>query len=103
MKNAGYGDILNQEYKTNPAHNPRPQTMTNAWVSSFGNYRRDVSVYSYYKNHAKIGNGIDWIFATNSLPVKSYDVAVNMNQKTLKYKGVIPSDHHLVSATFTLP
>jgi endonuclease/exonuclease/phosphatase family metal-dependent hydrolase len=102
MKNAGYGDILNQQYSTNPAHNPRPQTMKNAWVSSFGAYRRDVSVYSYYKARNKIGNSIDWIFATNSLPVKSYEVAVNMDPQTLKYKGVIPSDHHLVAATISL-
>lgn len=102
MKNAGYGDVLNQEYSTNPAHNPRPQTMKYAWVNSFGNFRRNVADYSYSKRRDKIGNGIDWVFATNNVPVKSYEVAVPMNSSTLKIRGVIPSDHMLVTATFSL-
>lgn len=103
MKDAGYGDILNQEYKTNPAHNPRPQTMKYAWVNSFNGYRRNVADYGYAKRRDKIGNGIDWVFASNNLPVKSYEVAVPMDPSTLKIKGVIPSDHMLVAATITLP
>jgi endonuclease/exonuclease/phosphatase family metal-dependent hydrolase len=103
MKNAGYGDVLNQQYATNPSKSPRPETMSQAWVNSFGNFRRDVKQYSYYKNRTKIGNGIDWVFATNSLEVKKYEVAVPMNPDTLQIKGVIPSDHMLVAATFAMP
>jgi endonuclease/exonuclease/phosphatase family metal-dependent hydrolase len=103
MKSAGYGDVLNQQYATNPSNNPRPETMTNAWVNSFGNFRRNVEDYSYYKNRNKIGNGIDWVFASNNLEVKNYDVAVPMDAQTLQIKGVIPSDHNLVTSTIVLP
>jgi endonuclease/exonuclease/phosphatase family metal-dependent hydrolase len=102
MKNAGYGDVLNQQYATNPAHNPRPETMKYAWVNSFGNFRRNVEDYSYYKRRDKIGNGIDWVFASNNLEVKSYEVAVPMDPQTLQVQGVIPSDHNLVTADISM-
>jgi len=102
MKSAGYGDVLNQEYATNPVRKPRAETTTNAWINSFNGFRRNVAVYSYSTRRDKTGNGIDWVFASNDLPVKNWSVLIPMHRSTLKATGVIPSDHNLVVATLSL-
>lgn len=102
MKSNGYGDVLNQQAGVNTLSSPRAESVHRAWVGSFNGYRRDVKAYSYDDARHKIGNGIDWIFATNALRVKSWEVVVSMNTRTLQQSGVIPSDHHLVRATIDL-
>lgn len=91
MKSAGYGDVVNQEYATNPVRRPRALTKTNAWINSFNGYRRNVAVYSYSTRRDKIGNGIDWVFASNSLVVKNWSVMVPMSSTRLSIAGIIPS------------
>jgi endonuclease/exonuclease/phosphatase family metal-dependent hydrolase len=103
MKAAGYGDVLNQTCATNPVVNPRAQRSINGWINSLNRYNRDLTTYSYYNNHAKTGNNIDWIFASNNLPVKEWKMVVNYDPDTLKVLGTIPSDHNMVRATITLP
>lgn len=103
MKSAGYGDVLNQSYATNPVVDPRAQTTVNGWVNSLNRYNRDVSTYSYPHNHAKTGNSIDWIFATNALPVKEFEMVSDFDPSTLQVSGTMPSDHNMISATITLP
>ncbi|MCW2799256.1 MAG: hypothetical protein JWQ70_728 [Aeromicrobium sp.] len=103
MKTAGFGDVMNQEYKVNPAKNVRAQTVVNGWINSFNDYRRSIVDYSYTTRHDKVGNGVDWIFATNSLPVKQWKVVIDFNPTTLKINGVIPSDHNMVSSIIALP
>jgi endonuclease/exonuclease/phosphatase family metal-dependent hydrolase len=103
MKSAGYGDVLNQSYATNPVVDPRAQTTVNGWVNSLNRYNRDVSTYSYPHNHAKTGNSIDWIFATNSLPVKEFEMVSDFDPSTLQVRGTMPSDHNMIRATITLP
>jgi endonuclease/exonuclease/phosphatase family metal-dependent hydrolase len=102
MKAAGYGDVLNQEYQTNPTPQPRAQRTINGWINSLGRFDRDVRDYSYYANHAKTGNSIDWIFASNQLPVKEFKMVVDFNPTTLQVNGIMPSDHHMERATITL-
>ena len=48
------------------------------------------------------GNNIDWIFASNSLPVQEYKVVVDYDPNTWQVNGVIPSDHNMVRATLSL-
>ena len=102
MKAAGYGDVMNQEFEVNPPVNPRAEVVINGWINSFNDYRRDVSLYSYATRPDKVGNGIDWIFATNSLRVKQWKVVIDFDPKTLLINGVIPSDHNMISAILVL-
>ncbi len=103
MKDAGYGDVLNQTYATSLLTNPRALTTTNAWVNSLNRYNRDVGTYSYANNHARTGNSIDYVFASNELPVKEFKMVSDFDPTTLQVRGIIPSDHNMVRATLTLP
>jgi endonuclease/exonuclease/phosphatase family metal-dependent hydrolase len=103
MRAAGYGDVLNQTCATNPVAHPRAQRSINGWVNSLNRYNRDLTTYSYYNNHTKTGNNIDWIFASNNLPVKEWKMVLNYDPTTLKVLGTIPSDHNMIRATITLP
>ncbi|HVH93713.1 MAG: fibronectin type III domain-containing protein [Nocardioidaceae bacterium] len=103
MKANGYGDVLNQTCATNPVVHPRARRSINGWINSLNRYHRDISTYSYENNHAKTGNNIDWIFATNSLPVRVWKMVIDYDPTTLKVQGTIPSDHNMVRATITLP
>jgi endonuclease/exonuclease/phosphatase family metal-dependent hydrolase len=102
MKNNGYGDVLSQRYEVNPPANVRAQQLSKGWVNSFGAFRRNVKKFSYYHSQSKIGNNIDWIFASNNLTVKEWKMCVNVNPRTLMIRGVIPSDHNLVRAVISL-
>jgi hypothetical protein len=103
MKDAGYGDVLNQQYATALTPEPRAEHTINGWINSLGRFDRDVKNYSYYGNHAKTGNSIDWIFASNELPVKEFKMVLDFDPTTLQVNGVIPSDHNMERATITLP
>ena len=103
MKNAGIGDVLNQEYAVNPSRNVRAQRLVNGWVNTYNHLSRDIEPYSYADRRDKTGNNIDWIFATNSLVVKEWKVVLDYDPRTLTFRGVIPSDHNMVRATITLP
>jgi endonuclease/exonuclease/phosphatase family metal-dependent hydrolase len=103
MKARGYGDVLNQAYNTNPVVNPRAKRTINAWMNSWNRLDRHIPNWSYHANRAKTGNMIDWIFASNSLPVKEFKVVVNHDPSTLQVTGTMPSDHNLLRATLTLP
>ena len=102
MKAAGYGDVLGQTYASVVSH-PRAAVLDRAWVNSYNGYRRNARVYAYEDIQTRIGNNIDWIFATNSLAVKAWVTAAPISRTTFQLVGVIPSDHFLVQATLTLP
>ncbi len=102
MKSNGYGDVLNQAYRRVAPRAKRAESTYRAWINSFNRYRRDIRPYAYEDARHKIGNGIDWIFASNRVRVKGWEVVVDVNPKTLKLRGVIPSDHSLVRATLVL-
>lgn len=103
MKNNGYGDAAGQRYWTTRVDQRRAETVRNAYVGSFNGWRRNLSEYSYTDDRTKFGNGIDWIFASNQLRVKSWAVTVTMNTRNQTLKGVIPSDHNMVRATVVVP
>lgn len=102
MKQAGYGDVLDQKYGTSNLARPRAQRRINGWFNSKNNFARDIASYAYEDNHQKIGNNIDWIWATNALPVKEWKVVVHYQATTMRLTGVIPSDHMMVRATISL-
>src|SRR3954447_13347529 len=103
MKSAGYGDVLNQQYAVNPVAGPRAQRTVNGWVNSNNKWDSNVADYSYSNNRVKTGNNIDWIFATNSLPVKEFKMVTNFEPTSLMVQGIMPSDHNMIRATITLP
>jgi len=103
MTTAGYGDVLNQQYAINPIRLMRAESTVNGWINSFNHEQRDVASFAYDDNRDRTGNGIDWIFATNWLPVREWKVVLDYDPQTLQVRGVLPSDHNLVRATVTLP
>ena len=103
MKTAGFGDVLNQQYATNPASGVRAERRVNAWVNTNNRLSRNVPDYAYEDRRDKIGNGIDWIFASNSLRVPEYKVVLNYDPRTLLVTGTMPSDHNMVRATIAIP
>jgi endonuclease/exonuclease/phosphatase family metal-dependent hydrolase len=103
MKSNGYGDVLNQEYKRSRLRTKRAEKTHRAWINSSNRYRRNIRPYAYEDARHKIGNGIDWIFASNNVRVKGWEVVVDVYLSTLRLRGVIPSDHNLVRATLVLP
>lgn len=102
-KSKGFGDVVNQTYRTNPVSAPRAESTVNGWLNSFNRYTTDASVWSFSTKRTKSGNNIDWIFATNSLRVKQWKVVADVDPTTLRVRGTLPSDHNLVSATLVLP
>ena len=103
MKAQGYGDVTGQQYNTNPTPNPRPLSTINQWLGSYNGFHQNVAAYGNEINRTKNGNNLDWIFATNAMTVKQWEVVVNYNPATLQTIGTIPSDHNMVRATLTLP
>ena len=104
MQNEGYGDVLDQQFNSSAIASPRARTLENAWVGSSNGFRRDVRTFSYDDAPAtKIGNNIDWVFATSSLEVKDWKTVVDYDPTSLMVTGVIPSDHCMVRATLVIP
>ncbi|MGH3445614.1 MAG: endonuclease/exonuclease/phosphatase family protein, partial [Nocardioidaceae bacterium] len=103
MRKAGFNDVLNQRYGTVHLPHRRAEKMINRWINTENRFHRDVRTFGYEQNHHWIGNNVDWIFATNRLEVKRWKVVVHYNPKTLRLRGVIPSDHNMVSATIVIP
>jgi len=103
MHQAGYGDTLGQKPREYELSSPRAESTVNAWMNTANHLNRDVRAWSFWEKPSKPGNNIDWIFASNHLPVREYEVVVNYDPNTWQVNGVIPSDHNMVRATLTLP
>jgi hypothetical protein len=87
----------------NPSTGVRAKVLTNGWINTVNHLDRDVKTFSYHTRKDLTGNNIDWVFATNSLAVKDWEVVVDYDPNTLQMRGIIPSDHNMVRATITLP
>jgi endonuclease/exonuclease/phosphatase family metal-dependent hydrolase len=103
MRSNGYGDVLGQQFQQPVLTAMRAETTSRRWVNSYNGYQRDVRGYSYEDAMRKAGNGIDWIFATNSVRVKQWAVAARVDTRTMRLTGIIPSDHSMVRATLVFP
>jgi endonuclease/exonuclease/phosphatase family metal-dependent hydrolase len=99
MDDAGFGDVLGQQYGTYKLDDPRAEDRIDAWIGSFNDYDRDMSGHVVSKD--RIGHNIDWIFATNSLRVPRWRTVSHHDDGEIE--GVIPSDHYLVTADIVLP
>jgi endonuclease/exonuclease/phosphatase family metal-dependent hydrolase len=103
MKSAGFGDVLDQRFETPWVPRHRAQKRINGWFNTMNRLKRDVRPYAYEDNRKKLGNNIDWVFASNELAVPAWKVVVRYDKQRLRLKGIIPSDHFMVRATITLP
>ena len=103
MKAAGYGDVLNQEYDVNPVRYPRALTTVNGWVNSFNGGRANVADFGFATRRTNTGNNADYVFASNDLVVRRWEVVVRYDARTLDVLGRHASDHNLVVATLELP
>lgn len=103
MKASGYGDVLNQQPYVTRIEQPRAQNVVNGWISSVNKLQHDVRSFSYWDEQFRAANSIDWIFASNELPVVEYKTVVDYDPSSWQLNGVIPSNHNLVRATLTLP
>lgn len=102
MKEAGYGDVLNQQYKVTRTPNPRAASTVNGWMNTANKFDRDVRSFGYWNEQYRTGNNIDWIWADNQMPVREWKVVTNYDPGTWQVNGVIPSDHNMVRATLGL-
>ncbi|HMD10954.1 MAG TPA: hypothetical protein VKG90_01355, partial [Marmoricola sp.] len=68
-------------------------------IFSLNKWKRNLGHYSSTND---IGQSIDYLFATNSLVVKRWQMVVD-DAKDYTLDGTIPSDHNLIKATITLP
>lgn len=103
MRNAGFGDVLNQQYLVNPGRGTRAESLTNAWVNSYNHESRAVSQYSYEDSRRMTGVSIDYVFASNYLRIKAFKLVLRFDPRTLRVAGTLPSDHNLLRATVVLP
>jgi endonuclease/exonuclease/phosphatase family metal-dependent hydrolase len=71
----------------------------NAHCASFNGFQ---TAQRCEDDHTLIGQQIDYVFASNNLPVKSWEMVLDVDPFD-NWIGTIPSDHNLVRATVTLP
>ena len=100
MYSAGFGDVLGQK-SSDMVHvaGNRTKQIIRGNVFSLNKWVRKMN---HYPNTNDIGQSIDYVFATNSLAVKRWQMVVD-DGKDYYLDGTIPSDHNLVKATITLP
>jgi len=102
MHSAGFGDVLNQQYRVNPTLNVRARTRVNGWLNTYNHLTRRVATFGYEDRRGNTGNGIDWIFASNRLAVMEYEVVCNFDPSSLRVRGTLPSDHNMIRARIRL-
>jgi len=102
MSSAGYGDVLGQRPNEPMVEEPRARKTVLSWVNSMNHFDRDVEDFSFEHNRDRAGNFIDWIFASNELTVRQYEVVADIDPDTMELRGVIPSDHNMVRASVVL-
>jgi len=101
MKRAGFGDVVGQQAYESRVTNPRAERRVNGFINSWNRLDRNVRNYSYYQDRSRMGNTIDYIFASNALAVPEYKLCLDYGSD-LQVNGTFASDHNMVRATVTL-
>jgi endonuclease/exonuclease/phosphatase family metal-dependent hydrolase len=99
MRRAGFGDVLGQTFKSYETPHGRAVHRVDARVNSFNDL--DPVVAHHAEERGKVGNNVDWIFASNSLRVPRWRTVVHATKGRMSLP--LPSDHNMVSARITLP
>ena len=103
IKKAGFGDILNQRVNEARLDNPRARRVVHAWISSLNRGQSRVSQFGQEHNKQLGAGHLDYIFASNRLPVLEWKLVINFNKRTMKVRDPRPSDHNLITAAVVLP
>ncbi len=100
MYDAGFGDVLGQN-GPGMVHvvGNRTRSIVRGNIFSLNRWRRNMN---HYASSNDIGQSIDYLFATNRLVVKRWQMVVD-DAKDFSLDGTIPSDHNLIKATIRLP
>ena len=98
MKSSGFGDVLGQTYKSYTVSGQRAKSLSYAYFNSFN----DCKTVPSRVDKGRIGNNIDWIFATNSLAIPAWRTVVHLNSNG-SVKSPMASDHFLVTIQALLP
>ena len=100
MYDAGFGDVLGQN---GPAMvhvvGNRTRKIVRGNIFSLNRWTRHLN---HYASTNDIGQSIDYLFATNRLVVKRWQMVVD-DAGDYSLDGTIPSDHNLIKATIRLP
>ena len=99
MRRAGYGDVLGQTFRSYETPHGRAVRRVDGHVNSFNDF--DPVVAHHAVDRGKVGNHVDWIFASNSLRVPRWRTVIHA--KNGRMSQPLPSDHNMVSARLTLP
>ena len=99
MRAAGYGDVLGQQCRSYTPYQQRAVQKIYANVNSFNGLNPRIADYSV--SAGRIGNNVDWIFASNHLKVPRWQTHVTQSGGRLTWP--IRSDHFMVSSIVTLP
>lgn len=99
MYDAGFGDVLGQQCRSYTPYKQRAVQKIYANVNSFNDLNPRIADYSV--SSGRIGNNVDWIFASNHLKVARWQTHVTQSGGQLTWP--IRSDHFMVSAIVTLP
>jgi endonuclease/exonuclease/phosphatase family metal-dependent hydrolase len=102
MRQNGFGDVLNQRYRVARIDDARPRRRTGTWISSYNRGQPKVSMFGHEENRRLAAAYLDYIFASNRLPVYRWKTVVGFNRRTLRMKRPVPSDHNLVMAAIGL-
>lgn len=98
MRSAGYTDPLGNTYKS---------TKIASWATAEKRINARYNSYNRWlltppKSSNPNGSYFDYIFTSSQMRVSEWETAMTLNPDGT-YKGVIPSDHHLIRATVWLP
>lgn len=102
MVPSGFGDTLGQiRCSTRPTvSGARAEHVVNGNSNSVNKFNRSVG---YYSNSDIVGQDVDYIFASNALRVKSWEMVYDAASGSHTLRGVIPSDHNMIRAKIVLP
>jgi hypothetical protein len=70
-----------------------------AQFNSVNKYQRRLG---HYRRHSWVGQDVDYVFASNRLPVRRWALVADLAPRSDRLRGTIPSDHNLVRVTVVL-
>ena len=100
MKKAGFGDTLGQTSGGNlKISGTRPHRVNRGNLNSVNFYQRTLG-HAWSSKY--VGQDVDYLFASNRLPVRGWSMVVNVPHGSNKLRGMVPSDHNLIRAKIVI-
>jgi hypothetical protein len=103
-KRAGIGDVMGQKLGTNKVSHRRAVVTHQQYLGSSNGWNPSTSAWGYPRKPKRIGKGmIDFIFASNHLPVYQWGTSADITPDRLSLQNGFPSDHNMIFAQIGLP